>query len=125
VKNYESIPLHHVNTAYGRSMRKPHHGDELTIRYAGEVFRARCDGITEHPDRGLGAANFSIVSTVHFERGGAAQLLKGPEELAINVLRVTPVGHHRARKLNIVMFTAAFDGTTPVIVAKTSPRPSA
>ena len=95
-------------------MRKPHHGDQLTIRYDGAVLRARCDDITEHPNRGPGAANFTIVSPARFERGHEAHLLQGPDELAIQVLRVTPVGHHRATKMNVVLFGAAFDGNTAV-----------
>lgn len=93
-------------------MRKPHHGDQLTIRYDGAVLRARCDDITEMPSRGPGQANFSIVSPTQFERGHAAQLLQGPDELAIQVLRVTPVGHHRTTKMNVVLFSAEFDGNT-------------
>jgi hypothetical protein len=93
-------------------MRKPLHGDQLTIRYDGAIVRARCDDITENPIRGVGAANFTIVSGARFERGHEAMLLEGPNETAIQVVRVTAVGHHRANKVNIVLFSAIFDSAS-------------
>jgi hypothetical protein len=87
-------------------MKKPIHGDELTIRYSGAMVRARCDEIVETPTRGAGAARFTIVSQTRFERGHEAHLLEGAKELSIQVERVTMMGH---RKANIVSFFGIFD----------------
>lgn len=103
-----------------RAMRKPLHGDQLTIRYDGAIVRARCDDVSEPPNAGPGAANFTIVSQSRFERGREAFLLQGPTEQSIHIVRVTPVGHHRANKINVVLFSGIFD-----LPAKTEPRPTA
>ena len=98
-------------------MKKPHHGDQLTIRYHGTTLRATCDGVTEVPSQGAGAASFSIVSQTPFERGQEAQLIQGPDELPIQVQRVTSVGHHRVHKMNVVSFLAIFDGLSAAVSA--------
>jgi hypothetical protein len=90
-------------------MRKPLHGDQLTIRYEGALVRARCDDVTEAPNRGVGAAQFTIVSPARFERGHPAQLIQGANELPVEVLRVTAIGHHRVSKINVVLFSGIFD----------------
>ena len=92
-------------------MRKPLHGDQLTIRYDGALVRARCDDVTENPKHGIGAADFTIVSQTHFQRGKEATLLEGASEVAIQILRVTPVGHHRNTKVNVVLFSGLFDSS--------------
>jgi hypothetical protein len=86
-------------------MKKPLHGDYLTIRYEGETLRVRCDDITETPQRGPGVANFTIVSSLPFKRGDEAHLLVGETELPLHIERVTTVG---ARRMNIVLFRGVF-----------------
>jgi len=102
-------------------MKKPHHGDLLTIRYQGAILRATCDGVTEVSARAPGAANFSIVSQTVFERGREAHLLQGQNELPIQVLRVTTVGHQRVNRTNVVLFSAIFE--QPVPVNQPAPNP--
>jgi hypothetical protein len=87
-------------------MKKPSHGEELTIRYQGATLRARCSEVLETPNRGFGSANFTIVSASRFVRGGEAALVRGADELPLQIERVTVVGHRNA---NIVSFHGTFD----------------
>jgi len=98
-------------------MKKPLHGEYLTIRYENATLRVRCDDITETPSRGAGAANFTIVSNTPFKRGEEAHLLAGASELPVQIERVTCVGN---RKLNIVLFRGIFE-TGPLTEAPLSP----
>ena len=70
------------------------------------MLKARCSEVLETPGRGFGSANFTIVSGERFERGGEAALIKGRDELAIQIDRVTVMGH---RKASIVLFHGMFD----------------
>jgi hypothetical protein len=87
-------------------MKKPLLGDYLNVRYAGAMHRVRCDDITETPSRGAGAANFTIISDVQFQRGQDAQLIVGSDELIVHVDRVSVVGN---RRRNIVQLHGVFD----------------
>lgn len=93
-------------------MKQPLRGDQLTLRYDGALLNARCDEIAETPARGPGAASFTIVSQTTFIRGREAQLIKGGVELAVQVERVTLVGH---RRMNIVLLRGTFDTPTPIV----------
>jgi len=88
-------------------MKKPIHGDELTIRYQGAVVKAMCNEVMELPARGIGAAKFTIVSKSIFQNGSEAMLLEGTNEMALKVERVTLMPHKR---INIVSFFGVFDG---------------
>jgi hypothetical protein len=88
-------------------MKKPTHGEELTIRYNGTLFKARCGDVTELSSRGPGAAKFNIVSKLVFQNGGDAVLVEGPSELPVKVERVTMMGH---KHVNIVSLSGVFDG---------------
>ena len=105
-------------------MKKPLHGDQLTIRYDGALVRARCDDVTEVPKRGAGAAQFSIASTSRFERGHAAQLIQGPNELPLEVVRVTAVGHSRGNRIHVVLFSGIFDSSTISAPVASESRPA-
>lgn len=104
------------------AMKKPVQGDQLTIRYDGAIVRARCDDVTETVNGGPGAASFTIVSPTRFERGKQAHLLQGPNEMPVQVVRVTTVGHHRVSKINVILFSGVFDGT---LKSEPSPAPVA
>lgn len=95
-------------------MRKPIHGDELTIRYEGAIIRAICNEVTETPDRGAGLAKITILSKTRFEKGREAHLVKGEKEVSLRVDRVTAMGH---RNVHVVSFHGAFDGAAPSAVA--------
>jgi hypothetical protein len=101
-------------------MKKPFRGDQLTIRYEGAVLKARCDEIADSPARGPGGASFTIVSQSPFVRGRGAQLIRGTDELAIQVERVSVVGH---RRLNIVLFGGLFEIQVPALSPATSAQP--
>jgi hypothetical protein len=87
-------------------MKKPLHGEYLNVRYDSAMLRVRCDDVTETPNRGLGSANFTVVSDVQFQRGHQAHLILGFDELAVDVERVTIVG---SRRRNIVQFHGVFE----------------
>jgi hypothetical protein len=87
-------------------MKKPIHGEELTIRYKGAVLKTLCGEVTDLPVRGAGAAKFNIVCKTAFQRGGDATLVEGGFELPIKVERVTVMGHNR---LNIVSLSGEFE----------------
>lgn len=87
-------------------MKKPIHGDELTIRYDGQMVRAKCNDVTELPARALGVARFTIVSKTPFRRGTGAALMDHGSELEVNVERVTSMPH---KGINIVSFVGLFD----------------
>jgi hypothetical protein len=99
-------------------MKKPLHGDYLNVRYEGATLRVRCDDITETPNRGVGAANFTIVSDTQFQRGHEAHLIAGAEELPVQVERVTIVGR---RRMNIVLFRGVFLESAAVAGAMSVP----
>lgn len=98
-------------------MKKPIHGDELTIRYQGATVMARCGEITEMPGSEAGAAKFTFISKVPFHHGGQAVLVKGGSELAVRVERVTSIPQ---RHVNIVSLYGIFDD-----VATLPPSPMA
>ena len=87
-------------------MKKPHRGDQLTIRYQGALLNARCDEVADSPKGGPGAAAFSIVSQTGFVRGSEAHLIRGGDELALRVERVSVVGH---RRINIISLGGIFE----------------
>lgn len=87
-------------------MKKPIHGDELTIRYDGQMVRAKCNDVTELPARAPGLARFTIVSKTRFQRGAGAALMDPDGELEVNVERVTAMPH---KGINIVSFVGLFD----------------
>jgi hypothetical protein len=87
-------------------MKKPIHGDEISIRYLGNTVKAVCNDVTELSAGGVGLARFTIISRTPFRRGTEAHLLTGPNELHLNVDRVTTMPH---KGLNIVSFTGIFD----------------
>lgn len=70
-------------------MKKPIHGDELTLRYQGALVKATCNEVTELPDRGAGAAKFTIISRTLFLKDGEAFLLGRGNEMSVKVERVT------------------------------------
>ena len=93
-------------------MKKPHRGDQLTIRYDGVLLKARCDEVADTPARGSGAASFTIVSQTGFVRGKEAHLISGQQELPVHVERVMAVGH---RHVNIVLLGGVFETAATVI----------
>lgn len=101
-------------TAYHSPMKKPLLGDYLNLRYAGSIHRVRCDDITETPSRGAGSANFTITSDLQFHRGDDAHLVLGPDEIPVQIDRVSVVGN---RRRNIVQLHGTFDGVTPANAA--------
>ena len=99
-------------------MKKPIHGDELTIRYQGATVTARCNDVTELPKNGPGAAKLTIHSKVLFHNGGQATLTDGATEMPLRVERVTSLPHERT---NLISFYGLFDA--PAEVATASPSP--
>lgn len=95
-------------------MKKPIHGDELTIRYQGATLKAQCSEVLEMPKRGPGAAKFTIVSKSLFHNGGEAFLMEGATEMAVRVERVTSMPHKR---VNIVSFYGVFDSPAAAVAA--------
>lgn len=87
-------------------MKKPIHGDPLSILYNGALVNATCSEITETPTAGPGAARLTILSRTLFKNGAEAKLMDGPNELALVVDRVTEMRH---RNLNIVSFRGVFE----------------
>jgi len=87
-------------------MKKPIHGDEITIRYNGETVKATCCEVMEIPKRGPGAAKFTILSKSLFHNGGEAFLTHGPVETPLRVERVTTMPHRRS---SLVSFYGVFE----------------
>jgi hypothetical protein len=87
-------------------MKKPIHGDVLTIIYKGEVVKATCSEVTETPKAGPGTARLTILSKTLFRNGTEASLLDGGKENPVTVERVTEMRHKR---VNIVSFRGVFE----------------
>jgi hypothetical protein len=87
-------------------MKKPIHGEELTIRYNGAILKARCGEVTDLFAREPGCAKFNIVSKIPFQRGSDAILMEGHTELTVKVERVTTMGH---KPVNIVSLSGIFE----------------
>jgi hypothetical protein len=85
-------------------MKKPIHGEELTIRYNGAIVKARCGEVTDLIEPGC--AKFNIVSKIPFQRGSDATLMEGPTEMTVKVERVTTMGH---KPINIVSLSGIFE----------------
>jgi hypothetical protein len=86
-------------------MKKPIHGDEVTILYQGTTMKATCGEVTELPDRGAGAAKFTITSRTVFRNGAEASLLDGGSQMPLKVEGVLSLSH---RKINIVCLFGHF-----------------
>jgi hypothetical protein len=107
-QNYPSISLHRPVEGYDRQMKKPIHGDELTIVYKGAVVKASCAEVMELPKRGAGAAKFTILSRTLFHNGADASLMDAGREVPVRVERVTTMGH---KNMNIVSFFGTFEAS--------------
>jgi hypothetical protein len=88
-------------------MKKPIHGDEITLRYQGATVKATCSEVTEIPSRGPGAAKLTITSKTLFHNGSEAFLLERDNEMPLKVERVTNLPHKR---IYIISFIGIFSG---------------
>jgi hypothetical protein len=99
-------------------MKKPIHGDELTLRYQGMTLKAICNEVMELPDRGAGAAKFTITSRTMFRRDEEAFLLMRGDEMALKVERVTNLPH---KQLYIISLFGLFGGQS--VASAPAPAP--